>query len=47
MGRIDYIRWKNAKFDRTKIHGWVDIATYLIPNGPVRSLGTHEYQSTR
>lgn len=46
-GRVDYIRWKNAKFDRTKINGWIDIAKYLMPDGPARSATTHEYQSAR
>ena len=31
---VDYIKWKYAKFDRTKINGWVDIARYLMPQGP-------------
>jgi hypothetical protein len=30
---VDYIKWKYAKFDRTKINGWVDIAKYLMPDG--------------
>ena len=46
-GRVDYIRWKNTKFDRTKINGWINIAKYLMPNGPARSAATHEYQSAR
>ena len=29
---VDYIKWKYAKFDRTKINGWVNIAKYLMPN---------------
>lgn len=31
---VDYIRWKYTKFDRTKINGWVDMAKYLMPDGP-------------
>ena len=31
---VDSIRWKYEKFDRTKINGWVDIARYLMPQGP-------------
>jgi hypothetical protein len=30
----DFIRWKYAKFDRTKINGWVDVARHMMPNGP-------------
>lgn len=30
---VDYIKWKYAKFDRTKINGWVDIGKYLMPDG--------------
>lgn len=33
----DFIKWKTAKFDRTKINGWVDIAFYMMPNGPAFS----------
>lgn len=29
---VDYIKWKHAKFDRTKINGWVDIGKYLMPD---------------
>ena len=31
---LDYIKWSTKKFDRTKINGWVDIARYMLPNGP-------------
>jgi hypothetical protein len=43
--KMDFIRWKNAKFDRTKINGWVNIAKYLMPDGPERSHTPHEYQA--
>jgi hypothetical protein len=32
--KVDFIKWKYAKFDRTKINGWVDMARYLMPQGP-------------
>lgn len=31
--KVDYIKWKYAKFDRTRINGWVDLAKYLMPDG--------------
>jgi hypothetical protein len=31
---VDYIKWKYEKFDRIKLNGWVNIAKYLMPNGP-------------
>jgi hypothetical protein len=30
----DFIRWKEAKFDRTKLNGWINMAKVLMPNGP-------------
>lgn len=27
----DFIKWKCAKFDRTKLNGWIDMARYLMP----------------
>ena len=30
----DFIKWSTTKFDRTKINGWVDIACYMMPDGP-------------
>ncbi len=44
---VDYIRWKNAKFDRTKINGWINIAKYLMPDGPERPASIYEYQDAR
>jgi hypothetical protein len=32
--KLDFIKWKKDKFDRTAINGWVDVAVYLMPNGP-------------
>ena len=43
----DYIKWKNEKFDRTRINGWIDIAKYLMPDGPKRAESIYEYQSSR
>lgn len=31
---LDFIKWKAGKFDQSKINGWVDIAWYMLPNGP-------------
>ena len=31
---VDYIKWSHQKFDRTKLNGWVDMARYLMPQGP-------------
>ena len=39
----DFIRWKYAKFERTKLNGWVNMAKYLMPNGP-RGRAYTEYQ---
>ncbi len=44
---VDYIKWKNAKFDRTVINGWIDIAKYLMPDGPERAESIYEYQRAR
>ena len=44
---VDFIRWKSAKFDRTGINGWINIAKYLMPDGPERAESIHEHQSAR
>ena len=36
----DFIKWAKAKkFNRDKINGWVDMAVYLMPDGPEYSIG--------